>query len=61
MKIDGSSVRVILTLKTNGYFEQLPHVSPYKDSTLSYSQGPLNNEDTHPYVKPAFIAILLQN
>ena len=26
MKIDGSSVRVTLTLKTNGYFVQLLHV-----------------------------------
>ena len=32
MKIDGSSVRVTPTLKTNGYFVQLLHVSPYKDS-----------------------------
>ena len=32
MEIDGSSVQVTLTLMTNGYFVQLLHVSPYKDS-----------------------------
>ena len=65
MKIDGSSVRVTPTLKTNGYFVQLLHVSPYKDSItpnllLAIHKALLNNEDTHPYVKPAFIAIIFR-
>ena len=32
MEIDGRSVQVTLTLETNGYFEQLLHVSQNKDS-----------------------------